>query len=113
MRYGIAWIPWWREPSASEDRIGCGAPEKEDGVRHTPCPRLPPSPPALKAPRAGWPAPAAHPAAPTTASGRRRELGVRRDHAEPHLVREDLIPQRVPALIEQVQVADLLDPLRR
>ena len=42
-----------------------------------------------------------------------RELGVRRDHAELLLVGEDLLAQLVPALVEQVHVADLLDPLRR
>ena len=43
----------------------------------------------------------------------RRELGVLRDHAEPLLVGEDGLAQLVPALVEQVHVADLLDPLRR
>ena len=42
-----------------------------------------------------------------------RQLGVLRDHAEPLLVGEDLLAQRIPALVEQVHVADLLDPLRR
>ena len=42
-----------------------------------------------------------------------RQLGVRRDHAELLLVGEDLLAQLVPALVEQVHVADLLDPLRR
>ena len=31
----------------------------------------------------------------------RRELGIRRDHAEPFLVGEDLLAQLVPALVEQ------------
>ena len=43
----------------------------------------------------------------------RRQLGVLRDHAELLLVGEDLVAQRVPALVEQVHVADLLDPFRR
>ena len=43
----------------------------------------------------------------------RRQLRVRRDHAEPLLIGEDLLAQCVPALVEQVHVADLLDPLRR
>ena len=42
-----------------------------------------------------------------------RQLGVLRDHAELLLVGEDLIAQSVPALVEQMHVADLLDPLRR
>ena len=35
------------------------------------------------------------------------------DHAELLLVGEDLLAQLVPALVEEVHVADLLDPLRR
>ena len=42
-----------------------------------------------------------------------RQLRVRRDHAELFLVGEDLLAQLVPALVEQVQLADLLDPFRR
>ena len=42
-----------------------------------------------------------------------RQLGVLRDHAELLLVGEDLVAQRVPALVEQVHVGDLLHPLRR
>ena len=42
-----------------------------------------------------------------------RQLGVLRDHAELLLVGEDRLAQLVPALVEQVHVADLLDPLRR
>ena len=42
-----------------------------------------------------------------------RQLGILRDHTELLLVREDGFPQLVPALVEQVHVADLLDPLRR
>ena len=40
----------------------------------------------------------------------RRELGVRRDDAEALLVGEDRIAELVPAIVEQVHVADLLDP---
>ena len=43
----------------------------------------------------------------------RSELGIRRDHAEPFLVGKDRLAQLFPALIEQVHVADLLDPLWR
>ena len=43
----------------------------------------------------------------------RRQLGILRDDAEPLLVGEDLLAQRVPALVEQMHVADLLDPFRR
>ena len=43
----------------------------------------------------------------------RRELGIRRDYTEPFLVGEDRLAQLFPALIEQVHVADLLDPLWR
>ena len=42
-----------------------------------------------------------------------RQLGVRWDHAELFLVGKDLLTQLVPALVEQVHVADLLDPFRR
>ena len=42
-----------------------------------------------------------------------RQLGVVRHDAEPLLVGEDGLAQLVPALVEQVHVADLLDPLRR
>ena len=42
-----------------------------------------------------------------------RQFRILRDHAELLLVGEDLIAQRIPALVEQVHVADLLDPLRR
>src|ERR1700746_268323 len=42
-----------------------------------------------------------------------RKLGMRRDAAEPFLVGEDRLAQLFPALIEQVHVADLLDPLWR
>ena len=45
--------------------------------------------------------------------GPRRQLGVVRNDAELFLVGEDLLAERVPALVEQVQVADFLDPLRR
>ena len=41
------------------------------------------------------------------------EFGVLRDYAEPLLVGEYLVAKIVPALVEQVHVADLLDPLRR
>src|SRR5260370_20563420 len=41
------------------------------------------------------------------------ELGIRRDHAELLLVGKDRLAQVIPAFVEQVQVADLLDPLRR
>ena len=43
----------------------------------------------------------------------RRELGIRRDYTEPFLVGEDRFAQLFPALIKQVHVADLLDPLWR
>ena len=43
----------------------------------------------------------------------RRELGVLRDDAELLLVLEDPLAELVPALVEQVHIADLLDPLRR
>ena len=46
-------------------------------------------------------------------SGHAVSLRVLRDHAELLLVGEDLLAQRVPALVEQVHVADLLDPFRR
>src|SRR4029453_1347619 len=39
-----------------------------------------------------------------------RELGVLRDHAEFLLVGDNLVTQRVPALVEQVQVGSFLDP---
>ena len=42
-----------------------------------------------------------------------RQLRVLRDDAELLLVLEDLLAQLVPSLVEQVHVADLLDPLRR
>ena len=42
----------------------------------------------------------------------RRQLRVLRNHAEPLLVGEDLVAQRIPALVEQMHVADLLDPFR-
>ncbi len=42
-----------------------------------------------------------------------RHLCVLRNHAEPLLVGEDRLAQFVPALVEQVHVADLLDPFRR
>ena len=41
------------------------------------------------------------------------QLGVRRHDAEPLLVGEDGLAHLVPALVEQVHVADLLDPFRR
>ena len=41
------------------------------------------------------------------------ELGVRRDHAQLLLVGEDLLPEFVPALVEQVQIRGFLDPCRR
>ena len=43
----------------------------------------------------------------------RRQLGVLGHDAEPLLVGEDGLAQLVPAVVEQVHVADLLDPLRR
>src|SRR5262249_47428890 len=43
----------------------------------------------------------------------RRHLRVRWNHAELLLVREDLLAQLVPPLVEQVHVADLLDPFWR
>ena len=45
-------------------------------------------------------------------SGHGVSLRVLGDHAEVLLVGEDLLTQRVPALVEQVHVADLLDPFR-
>ena len=42
-----------------------------------------------------------------------REFGILRDHAKPFLVGEDGLAQFVPALVEQMHVVDLLDPLRR
>ena len=42
-----------------------------------------------------------------------RELGVLRDHAELLLVGEDRLTQLVPAVVEQMHVADLVDPLLR
>lgn len=42
-----------------------------------------------------------------------RQLRVRRDHAKLLLVFEDLLAQLVPAAVEEVHIADLLDPLRR
>ena len=41
------------------------------------------------------------------------ELGVLRDHAELLLVGVDPLPQLVPALVEELEVGGLLDPLRR
>ena len=43
----------------------------------------------------------------------RCELGIRWNYTEPFLVGEDCLAQLFPALIEQVHVADLLDPLWR
>ena len=43
----------------------------------------------------------------------RRQLGVLGHDAQPLLVGEDLLAHLVPALVEEVHVADLLDPLRR
>ena len=43
----------------------------------------------------------------------RRQLGIGGNDAEPLLVGEDGLAQFVPAAVEQVHVADLLDPLRR
>ncbi len=43
----------------------------------------------------------------------RRQLGLGGHDAEPLLVGEDGLAQFVPAAVEEVQVADLLDPLRR
>ena len=43
----------------------------------------------------------------------RRQLGIAGHDAEPLLVGEDGIAQFVPAAVEQVLIADLLDPLRR
>src|SRR5215470_15264549 len=43
----------------------------------------------------------------------RRELGIGRDDTEPFLVGEDRLAQLFPTLIEQVHVADFLDPLWR
>jgi hypothetical protein len=42
-----------------------------------------------------------------------RHLGVRWNHAQFFLVREDLLAQIIPALVEQVHVADLLSPFGR
>src|SRR5262245_3032690 len=42
-----------------------------------------------------------------------RKLGICRDYTEPFLIGEDRLAQLFPALIEQMHVADLLDPLRR
>ena len=42
-----------------------------------------------------------------------RELGVRRHDAQSLLVGEDRLAQLVPAPVEELHVADLLDPLRR
>src|ERR1700743_3104634 len=42
-----------------------------------------------------------------------RELGVLRDYAEPPLVGEDGFTQLVPPFVEQVHVANLLNPLGR
>src|SRR6516164_3884434 len=39
----------------------------------------------------------------------RRQLRVRRDHAEPPLIGEDGFAQIIPALVEQVHGADLVD----
>ena len=43
----------------------------------------------------------------------RRQLGIRGHDAEPLLVGEDGLAQFVPAAVEEMHVADLLDPLRR
>jgi hypothetical protein len=43
----------------------------------------------------------------------RCELGIRRNYAESFLVGEDCLAQLFPALIKQVHVADLFDPLWR
>ena len=43
----------------------------------------------------------------------RRQLGVLGHDAQPLLVGEDRLAHLVPALVEEVHVADLLDPLRR
>ena len=40
----------------------------------------------------------------------RRELGSCRNHPEPLLVLKNLLPQLVPAVVEEVHVADLLHP---
>ena len=45
--------------------------------------------------------------------GQAVSLGVRGHDAQPLLVGEDGLAQLVPALVEEVHVADLLDPLRR
>src|SRR5215467_1691188 len=42
----------------------------------------------------------------------RRELGTRGDDAEPFLVSENRLTKMFPSLVEQMHVADLLDPLR-
>src|SRR5262249_15078796 len=42
-----------------------------------------------------------------------RKLSIRRNYTDPFLVGEDRLAQLFPTLIEQVHVADLLDPLRR
>jgi hypothetical protein len=43
----------------------------------------------------------------------RRHFRIGRDYPELLLVLENLIPKLVPALIEQLQLADLLDPFGR
>src|SRR6476659_10881810 len=43
----------------------------------------------------------------------RCELGIRRNYTEPFLVSEYCLAQLFPALIEQMHVADLFDPLWR
>ena len=43
----------------------------------------------------------------------RRQLGIGRHDAEPLLVGEDRVAQLVPAAVEQMHIADFLDPLRR
>ena len=45
--------------------------------------------------------------------GQGGQFGVRRHDAQPLLVGEDGLAQLVPALVEEMHVADLLDPLRR
>ena len=43
----------------------------------------------------------------------RRHPGVRRDDAQFLLVLEDLVAQRIPALVEEMQIGRLLDPFQR
>src|SRR5262249_58241918 len=46
-------------------------------------------------------------------SGTRRDFGFLWNDAEPLLVGEDGVAKFVPTVVEQVHIADLLDPLRR